>query len=223
VWLGEQDLRRASASPGGYTVSAQVLIVDDEKDVIQALKLRLETAGYQALTASDGAEALEMLYQGDVDLILADLMMPNLDGLELTRRIRQDSRWVGVQVLLFSCLDDPVARRLALEFGALDYLSKAVGARVIVSRVHEILDVGGRALASVPGRVRSDQVEEILGAQLRALSRSKGATDREVRVPGRPSVTTSGGSAEVAKDLRNLAESLKHARRSSRDRSGSVS
>jgi DNA-binding response OmpR family regulator len=200
----------------------QVLIVDDEEDVIQPLKLRLETAGYQALTASDGAEALAMLRQVNVDLILTDLMMPNLDGLELTRQVRQNPRWVGVQVLLFSCHDDPGTRRLALELGAQDYLSKAVGARAIVSRVLEILDPGGMVETSPRRDSTGAAAERDLISQLHALSRSSAPTID----PGTRALMGIGvgqaGTAEDTHALQNLAESLERAKGPSRDRSGSV-
>lgn len=157
--------------------SAKILIVDDEDDVIQALKLRLETAGYDAVTASDGAEALRMLPQVRPDLILADLMLPNLDGLELTRRVRQNPNWFPIQVLLFSCHDDPVARNLAIEFGALDYLSKTLGAPAIVSRVAEILS-GAGSVPAPPAKKTGDakSAERDLKTQLSALSRNVSAT-----------------------------------------------
>jgi DNA-binding response OmpR family regulator len=147
--------------------------VDDEADVIQALKIRLETAGYDALTAKDGAEALAILQDIQPDLILADLMMPNLDGLELTRRVRQNPGWFGVQVLLFSCHDDSTARELALEFGALDYLSKTVGARAIVSRVDEILSAARSTEgATKQQRAAYEHAERDLIAQLHAVSQN---------------------------------------------------
>ena len=197
--------------------NTKVLIVDDEADVIQALRLRFETAGYDTVTASDGAEALKMLHNTDVDLILADLMMPNLDGLELTRRIRQNPRWFPIQILLFSCHDDPVARSLALEFGALDYLSKTLGARAIVSRVDEILAADRSFNAGTGLQSRYEEAERDLMTQLRAISPNwagtpplgDGATDpqsKELKQAGRG----------VVGDLHNLADALRHRSKMSR-------
>lgn len=196
--------------------SARVLIVDDEADVIQALKLRLETAGYDAVTACDGAEALKMLQNIKPDLILTDLMMPNLDGLELTRRVRQNPSWFQVQVLLFSCLDDPVARGLALEFGALDYLSKTLGAHAIVSRVREIL-----AAAKSPKGVTGhndpgcEQAERDLMTQLEAISQLVAVSHDTADTPPlspriadpKPEGPQPSG-AGTADDLRNLSRAL---------------
>jgi DNA-binding response OmpR family regulator len=190
--------------------NAKVLIVDDEADVIQALKLRLETAGYDAVTAADGVEALKMLHRIDVDLILADLMMPNLDGLELTRRVRQDPRWFRIQVLLFSSHDDPVARGLALEFGALDYLSKTLGAHAIVSRVDEVLANARSWEETAERKPGYEAAERDLITQLQALSPNLAGTPpcgNEVLDPKPEGLKQSGESA--AADLRNLAEALR--------------
>lgn len=220
-------LPRGSVSPSELPVeSARVLIVDDEADVIQALKLRLETAGYDAVTACDGAEALKMLQNIQPDLILTDLMMPNLDGLELTRRVRQNPSWFQVQVLMFSCHDDPVARGLALEFGALDYLSKTLGAPAIVSRVREILARSKPAEAATgrkgpPG----DDAERDLITQLQAISQnSAGTLSLSPEIPNSKHEGSEPSGAGAADDLRNLANALRrhakagHSQRPDRDR-----
>jgi DNA-binding response OmpR family regulator len=172
VVLARPDVPPAPLAARG----AKILIVDDEDDVIQALKVRLETAGYHATTAGDGAQALALLQETKPDLILADLMMPNLDGLELTRRVRQNPNWRRVEVLLFSCNDDPVARELALELGARDYLSKTVGAPAIVSRINEILSAPMSAEGATKRNDSAyDHAERDLIAQLRAVSDNAGA------------------------------------------------
>jgi DNA-binding response OmpR family regulator len=186
----------------------KVLIVDDEADVILALKLRLENAGYRAIAASNGAEALDILRNTNVDLILTDLMMPNLDGLELTRRVRQDPKRLGVQVLLFSCNDDPVARNLALEFGALDYLSKDLGAREIVSRIQQILTTANLSHGSAAARQPAYGLAEAdLISQLQAISNSAALTPRSESVDpaGEPLL---GGAPWAADDLLKLAMTL---------------
>lgn len=167
-------LARRDVPPGKLPArGTKILIVDDEADVIQALKIRLETAGYDTVTASDGAEALAILQDIQPDLILADLMMPELDGLELTRRVRQNPSWFGVPVMLFSCHDDPVARELALEFGALDYLSKTAGARAIISRVDEILSAARSAEGAAKQQGAAyEHAERDLIAQLHAVSQN---------------------------------------------------
>ena len=118
---------------------SKVLIVDDEEDVVAALQFRLATAGYEVLAASNGAEALEVLKREAVDLVLADFMMPEINGLELTRLVKANPNWFETRIVLFSCNSEPEFRKRALELGALDYLPKTDGANSIVARVYEIL------------------------------------------------------------------------------------
>ncbi len=116
-----------------------LLIVDDEDDVIQALRFRLETSGYKVVTASNGLEALEHLEKIKIDLVLADFMMPEINGLELAERIRSNAAWADTKLVLFSCHTEAELRARARALGALDYLPKTAGAGAIVRRVYAIL------------------------------------------------------------------------------------
>ena len=153
---------------------SKVLIVDDEEDVVAALQFRLATAGYEVLAASHGAEALEVLKRETVDLVLADFMMPEINGLELTRLVKANPNWSGTQIVLFSCNSEPEFRKRALELGAVDYLPKTGGANSIVARVYEILSPEAKEPSPLVGDPLSEQTlgESALGEQLRALSRS---------------------------------------------------
>ncbi len=184
----------------------RVLIVDDEADVVLALKTRLETAGCRALTAADGAEALALLRGSNVDLVLTDLMMPNLDGLELTRRVRQDPNRPPVPVLLFSCNDDPATRELALEFGARDYLSKTLGARAIVARIQEIL-AAAKTAASAHAQRAYGTAEADLIAQLRAVSDMSSAAHHPPDSDDPPQPAPAG-EASAGDDLLKLTTAL---------------
>ena len=117
--------------------SSTILLVDDEPDITQTLSYRLEAAGYDVITAANGEEALEVMRRQDVDLVLADFMMPEMNGIELTRNIKAHPQWFSTKVLLFSCNGDPEFRERALKFGALDYLPKALGANRILDRVYD--------------------------------------------------------------------------------------
>ena len=153
---------------------SKVLIVDDEEDVVAALQFRLATAGYEVLAASNGAEALEVLEREKVDLVLADFMMPEINGLELTRLVKANPNWSDTQIVLFSCNSEPEFRKRALELGAVDYLPKTDGANSIVTRVYEILSPGAKEPSPLAGDPLPEQNlgELALGEQLRALSRS---------------------------------------------------
>ena len=181
-----------------------ILIVDDEEDVVSALKFRLAMSGCEVLTASNGAQALEVLRDKPVDLVLADFMMPELNGLELTRMVKAHPKWFETKVLLFSCNIEPQYRQRALELGALDYLPKTDGANAIVNRVYEILEIeqpeGGPAppSAAAPGY-----------GELRSLAQSLIDVLRLAGMPdGLPSSTQYAldSALRIADDIRNHAE-----------------
>ena len=150
----------------------RVLIVDDEEDAIAALQFRLAAAGYDVVTASNGAEALAVIQNSDVDLVLADFMMPEINGLELTRLVKSDARLFEIKILLFSCNTEPEFRRRAIELGAIDYLAKTDGANSIVSRVRDVvspeLPTPGQDDPASDGSVR----EAALLFQVRALAQN---------------------------------------------------
>jgi len=146
---------------------SRVLVVDDEPDIVQTLKFRLEAAGYEVLTAENGARALEAMQGREVDLILADFMMPEMNGIELTRMIKSHPTWFDVKVVLFSCNTEPEFRRRAIEMGAVDYLPKTIGASSIVERIFEIVGPERGTRREEPAGVDGE-----LKASLVALSRS---------------------------------------------------
>ena len=150
----------------------RVLIVDDEEDVIAALQFRLATAGYEVVTASNGAAALDVIRTTDVDLVLADFMMPEINGLELTRLVKSDAKLCNVKILLFSCNTEPEFRRRAIELGAIDYLNKSDGANSIVSRVRDVVSpekpTAGQDDPASAGIAR----ETALRSQVRALAQN---------------------------------------------------
>ncbi len=116
----------------------KVLVVDDEPDMRRTMEFRLQVEGYEVLTSQNGAEALETLRTGRVVLVLADFMMPEMNGIELTRTIKSHPLWFDTQVLLFSCNPEPEFRLKAMELGAVDYFSKTIGATTIVEKIREI-------------------------------------------------------------------------------------
>jgi len=142
-----------------------VLVVDDEADMRRTMEFRLQGEGYEVLTSANGTEALETLRKGRVDLVLADFMMPEMNGIELTRTIKSHPLWFDTQVLLFSCNPEPEFRRKAIELGAVDYLSKTIGATTIVDKIREIRPPG-------PADDSSEAGEDDFRLQLASLSQS---------------------------------------------------
>lgn len=117
----------------------RILLVDDEPDMLQALGYRLENAGYELIRAKNGTEALDQMQQQRADLILSDFMMPEMNGIELTRVVKSHPLWFSTEVVLFSCNVDPEFRRKAIALGAADYLPKSAGAKAILERVEKLL------------------------------------------------------------------------------------
>jgi len=147
---------------------SKVLVVDDEPDVVSALQFRLDAAGYEVLRATNGAEALELLNREKVDLILSDFMMPEMNGLELTRIVRSKPGWEEIKVVLFSVNTAPEFRKRALDLGAVAYLPKEEGASSIVERIYDIIEPDGAKLPKPAGRENGGAVSP-LGVQVTSL------------------------------------------------------
>jgi DNA-binding response OmpR family regulator len=111
-----------------------VLVVDDEFDILEAVKGILELEGYRVLGASNGAQALSAMQQAQPDLVLADLMMPVMDGLELLKAMRADERLSRVPVVLMSALQPRVSQQ---EHGWRAFLQKPFDLEALLARVHE--------------------------------------------------------------------------------------
>lgn len=117
--------------------ATRILVIEDEPDLREGLQHNLEHEGYQVQTAADGAEGLEIARQMQPSLILLDLMLPGLDGLEVLRRLRQEGHVTPVIVLSARSQDrDKVA---GLELGADDYLTKPFGLAELTARIRAVL------------------------------------------------------------------------------------
>ena len=190
----------------------KILIVDDEQDVVQALQFRLETAGYETLTAFDGAQALTVLRDRKVDLVLTDFMMPEVNGLELTRLVRENPAWARIKVVLFSCNADPEFHKRALELGAVDYLPKMTGAGSIVVRVYDCRPPSKKKPGDPHAAIPDETPEQrSLAQQMRTIS--EGIVDfiHLVRMGDElsPAAEYALQSAEsLAQDLHRLASSV---------------
>ena len=117
-------------------MSRRILVVDDDPHIREVVCFALEKAGMATEPAADGAEALERIAAATPDLIVLDINMPEMDGLELCRRLRRGSE---VPILFLSSRDDEVDRIVGLELGADDYVTKPFSPRELVARVNAIL------------------------------------------------------------------------------------
>lgn len=121
---------------GSFDVAKRLLLVDDEPAIIKGLKFSLEQDGYEILTASDGGEALEQFKKGGVDLILLDVMLPVMDGIEVCQRIREKS---DVPIIMLTAKSEDMDKILGLEYGADDYMTKPFNPLELVARVKTLL------------------------------------------------------------------------------------
>jgi DNA-binding response OmpR family regulator len=119
-----------------YERTMKILVIEDEASIIQVIRLYLEQAGYTVLSASDGIAGLELHAREQPDLVILDLMLPALDGMEVCRRIRA---WASTPILMLTARQGEEDRIAGLELGADDYLVKPFSPRELVSRVKAIL------------------------------------------------------------------------------------
>ena len=119
----------------------KILLVDDEPDTITTLQFRFEQAGYEVLTAENGMQALNVLRDSPVDLVLADFMMPELNRIEMARMIKGSSTLFDTRIMLFSCNTDPEFRKRAAEVGVLDFVAKTDGYQLVIERAQQLAPV----------------------------------------------------------------------------------
>jgi DNA-binding response OmpR family regulator len=116
--------------------SSTILLVDDDESVRKLLSFPLERDGYQVIQAADGVEALERFGESPVDLVVLDLMLPRLDGLEVCKQLRARS---SVPIIMLTARDDELDKVLGLELGADDYVTKPFSIREFRSRTRALL------------------------------------------------------------------------------------
>lgn len=113
-----------------------ILIAEDDGDIVELLRLYLENSGYRVISADNGEKALERMKREHVDLALLDVMMPQMDGYELTRQIRKIS---NIPILILSARDQDYDRILGLNLGADDYLTKPFNPMEVAARINSNL------------------------------------------------------------------------------------
>ena len=117
----------------------KVLVVDDEPDAVELIAFNLKGAGMEVITAADGAEALKKAAQQSPDLIVLDVMLPEVDGLEVCKVLRRDAKTSAVPILMLTAKAGEVDRVLGLELGADDYVTKPFSPRELVLRAKRLL------------------------------------------------------------------------------------
>jgi DNA-binding response OmpR family regulator len=118
---------------------AKILIVDDEEDILELVRYNLAREGYQTLCAAGGQEALKLVRQTAIDLMVLDLMLPDVDGLEVARQLKADSRSADLPIVMLTAKGEEADIITGLELGADDYITKPFSPKILLARVKAVL------------------------------------------------------------------------------------
>jgi two-component system phosphate regulon response regulator PhoB len=123
-------------------VKPKILVVDDEPEAVELVEFNLKQAGFSVLTAADGAEALSKARSSLPSLVVLDLMLPEVDGLEVCKMLRRDPATAAIPIVMLTAKAAEIDRILGLELGADDYVTKPFSPRELVLRIRKILERG---------------------------------------------------------------------------------
>ena len=121
------------------TDTKKIMVVDDEEDIRELIVYNLKKDGFTVSSASDGEEALKQIRAGHFDLLVLDLMLPGIQGMELCRTVRNDPKTKDLPIIMLTAKGEEVDRILGLEIGADDYITKPFSPRELVARVKAVL------------------------------------------------------------------------------------
>jgi CheY-like chemotaxis protein len=117
----------------------KILVVDDDKTTRKLLSLYLKAKGYEVVTAENGLDAMEKLGTGDINLVVTDMNMPYMDGIELTKNLRADDNWRDLPIVMVTTEADADEKKKAYDTGVDDYLVKPANAEQISDSIKKIL------------------------------------------------------------------------------------
>ena len=120
-------------------MSKRILLVDDEKDMVYAVKLQLEANNYEVITASDGQEGLEKARREKPDLIILDLMLPKIDGYKVCRMLKFDEKYKKIAIILFTARSQKNDEKVGFEVGADAYITKPFDPKVLLEKIKILL------------------------------------------------------------------------------------
>jgi phosphate regulon transcriptional regulator PhoB len=121
----------------------RILVVDDEKDIVDLVAYNLEKEGFSVVRAYDGKTALEMVRSQNPDLVVLDLMLPGINGVEVCRRLRSDPPSADLPIIMLTAKNEEIDRVLGLEMGADDYITKPFSVRELIARIRAVLRRAG--------------------------------------------------------------------------------
>lgn len=131
----------------------KILIVDDEPDILEFLQYNLRKEGYEVVTANDGRQALVVAEQTKPNLIILDIMMPELDGVETCRILRSKKEFADTPVAFLTARDEDFSQIAALDVGGDDYITKPIKPRVLLSRINALLRRSSRQSDDVVAQI----------------------------------------------------------------------
>ncbi len=160
---------------------ANILVIDDDPSLLRALRLGLRSAGYEVTTALTGAQGIVAAAQSTPDVVILDLGLPDVDGLEVCRRIRQ---WSSVPIVVLSAIDAEDRKIAALDGGANDYVTKPFGLGELAARIRAaVRGSAARDLRRPPASIVLGGLElDLVRREARVCGRSLGLTAREIDV-----------------------------------------
>lgn len=159
-------------------MSDTILVVDDEQRIIDLAKMYLEQDGYRVMSATDGVNALNKILDDKPSLVVLDLMLPGMDGLEVCRRVRAES---DVPIIMLTARSDDIDKIVGLELGADDYLTKPFNPRELVARVKAILRRTDRKSTRDDAPTQIEIGNLIIDAQRRAVEISGQLVDLRMK------------------------------------------
>src|SRR4051812_5474417 len=173
-----RDARDSAAAPSAAARRAkrQVLVVDDEKDLVDLIAYNLTRGGYEVITSYNGAEALEIAQREVPDLVVLDLMLRGLDGTEMARRLKADSRTATIPIVMLTAKGEETDVVVGLTLGADDYVTKPFSMKILLARITTVLRRGEAAEAGASGE----------GSILRAGPLLIDPSKHEITVKGEP-------------------------------------
>ena len=155
-------------------MAKRILLVDDEPLILKGLRFTLEQEGYEILTAADGEEALQVFFDQPVDLILLDVMLPKLDGIQVCQRIRETS---NVPILMLTAKGEDMDKILGLEYGADDYMTKPFNILEVKARIKTVL-----RRVSQPVTNEEKKIIRVHDMEVNIVNRSVTLGGKEVRL-----------------------------------------
>lgn len=117
----------------------KILLVDDEKDIVEIVTYRLEASGYEVIFASNGQEALNKAYREKPDLIILDLMLPKMDGYKVCGLLKNDARYSKIPIIIFTARAQETDKKMCEEVGADAYITKPFNPQMLLAKIKELL------------------------------------------------------------------------------------